>query len=49
MESTINQNGEIYQYTYDEMGRIVSLNDHYYLRFEETTDEGEKLPTWSIT
>lgn len=44
LETTIIQEGEVFQNTFDEMGRIVSMNNNYYLRFVETNQEME-IPT----
>lgn len=35
METTIAQNNEIYRHSFEEMGRVLELNGHYYIRFEE--------------
>lgn len=44
LETRIIQEGEVFQNTFDEMGRIVSVNNNYYLRFVETNEAGE-IPT----
>ncbi|MDN6195155.1 MAG: DUF1934 domain-containing protein [Atopostipes suicloacalis] len=44
LETTIVQEEKVFRNTFDEMGRIVSMNDHYYLRFVEEDDSG-KIPT----
>lgn len=44
LETTIVQEGKVFKNTFDEMGRIVSMNDHYYLRFVEEDGEN-KIPT----
>lgn len=44
LETTIVQEKEVFKNTFDEMGRIVSMNDNYYLRFVET-DDNNKIPT----
>ncbi len=48
LETFINQNGEVHHHIFDEMGRIVKLNEHYYIRFEET-NQNQQLPKASIT
>ena len=44
LETTIHQEDEVFKNTFDEMGRIVAMNDSYYLRFEEK-DGDSKVPT----
>lgn len=44
LETTIYQEDEVLKNSFDEMGRIVLMNDNYYLRFEET-DGKTKVPT----
>lgn len=44
LETTIAQEGEIFKTSIDEMGRIVLMNNNYYLRFEETKDD-KPVPT----
>ncbi len=44
LETTIFQDEEVFKNSFDEMGRIVLMNDNYYLRFEETADD-QKIPT----
>ena len=44
LETTIFQEEEVFQNAFDEMGRIVSMNDNYYLRFVEKNEE-EEVPT----
>ena len=44
LETTIFQEEDVYQNTFDEMGRIVSMNNNYYLRFVENDGE-EEIPT----
>ena len=44
LETIIVQENEVFRNTFDEMGRIVSMNDNYYLRFVETDEENE-IPT----
>lgn len=44
LETTIIQDEEVFKNSFDEMGRIVYMNDNYYLRFEETQGD-EKTPT----
>ena len=41
LETTIVQEEEVFKHSFDEMGRIVLMNDNYYIRFEEEQD-GEK-------
>lgn len=41
LETTIVQEEEVFKNSFDEMGRIVLMNDNYYLRFEET--EGDEV------
>lgn len=41
LETTIVQEDEVFKNSFDEMGRIVLMNDNYYLRFEETAGEEE--------
>lgn len=36
LETTIVQEEEVFQHSFDEMGRIVAMNDNYYIRYEET-------------
>lgn len=43
LETTIVQEGEVYKHSFDEMGRVVSMNDNYYIRFTES--EGEEAAT----
>ena len=42
LETTIVQEEEVFKHSFDEMGRIVLMNDNYYIRFEEEQD-GEKI------
>ncbi|MDN6161823.1 MAG: DUF1934 domain-containing protein [Atopostipes sp.] len=44
LETIIVQEGEVFRNTFDEMGRIVFMNDNYYLRFVEE-DGDKKIPT----
>lgn len=44
LETTITQEGEVFKHSFDEMGRIVQLNGHYYIRYTEST-EGEEVAT----
>lgn len=39
LETTIFQEGEVFKNSFDEMGRIVEMNGHYYLRFTEPGEE----------
>lgn len=39
LETTIVQEGEVFKHSFDEMGRIVLMNDNYYIRFEENQGE----------
>lgn len=41
LETTIVQEGEVYKHSFDEMGRIVHLNGHYYIRYTESKDAEE--------
>jgi len=41
LETTIVQDEEVFKNSFDEMGRIVLMNDNYYLRFKESNDDGE--------
>ena len=38
LETTIIQEEEVFKHSFDEMGRIVLMNDNYYIRFEEEQD-----------
>lgn len=42
LETTIIQEGEVFKNSFDEMGRIVFMNDNYYLRYKESKDENEE-------
>lgn len=44
LETTIFQGEEVFRNGFDEMGRIVSMNNNYYLRFVEKSEE-EDIPT----
>lgn len=44
LETIIHQEDEVFKNSFDEMGRIVLMNDNYYLRFEENAGE-TKVPT----
>ena len=44
LETTIFQEEEVFQNGFDEMGRIVSMNNNYYLRFVEK-DGVQEVPT----
>lgn len=44
LETTIVQEGEMFKHSYDEMGRIVRMNDHYYIRYVER-DGAEETST----
>lgn len=44
LETTIVQEGEVFKHSFDEMGRIVRMNENYYIRFEEETN-GQKHST----
>lgn len=39
METSYIQNGETHQHSFEEKGRIVYMNNSYYIRFEETHEE----------
>lgn len=41
LETTIVQEGEVFKHSFDEMGRIVHMNDKYYIRYTESKDEEE--------
>ena len=41
LETTIVQEDEVYKHSFDEMGRVVSMNDNYYVRFTESEGEEE--------
>lgn len=45
LETTIVQEEEVFKNSFDEMGRIVLMNDNYYLRFEETKGEDDGVVT----
>lgn len=45
LETTIVQEEEVYKNSFDEMGRIVLMNDNYYLRFKESKGEDEGVAT----
>lgn len=40
METTLHQNGEVNHHQYTETGRLVEMNGCYYVRYEETHEEG---------
>lgn len=40
METSYVQNGETHHHSFEENGRIVYINNNYYIRFEETHEEG---------
>lgn len=44
LETTIVQEEEVFKHSYDEMGRIVRMNDNYYIRYTEVK-EGEEHST----
>lgn len=44
LETIIQQENEFFKNSFDEMGRIVLMNDNYYLRFVEINDD-IKVPT----
>lgn len=48
METIIKQQGEIFRHSFEEMGRIMELNGHYYIRFEESTEDGKASVTIKI-
>lgn len=39
LETTIVQEEEVFKNSFDEMGRIVRMNNNYYLRFKESKEE----------
>ena len=43
MKTETSQAGDINQHIFEEMGRFVEMNGHYYIRFEESYDDG-KVP-----
>jgi uncharacterized beta-barrel protein YwiB (DUF1934 family) len=45
LETTVTQEGEVFKHSFDEMGRIVLMNDNYYLRYKESKAEGEGVAT----
>lgn len=45
LETTIEQEGEVFQHAFDEMGRIVLMNDNYYLRYKESQGDEEGITT----
>lgn len=45
LETTIEQEGEVSQHAFDEMGRIVLMNDNYYLRYKESVENEEGITT----
>ena len=49
LETTIFQEEEVFQNGIDEMGRIVSMNNNYYLRFVEKDGEQEVPTTIKIS
>lgn len=46
LETTIRQEDQVHQHVFEEMGRIVKVNEQYYLRFEE---RGEEESAASVT
>lgn len=44
LETTIVQEEEVYKHSFDEMGRIVEMNEKYYIRFTEGKED-EKVST----
>jgi uncharacterized beta-barrel protein YwiB (DUF1934 family) len=42
LETTIVQEGEVFKHSFDEMGRIVQMNDNYYLRYTESKDNDKE-------
>lgn len=45
LETTIVQEEEVFKNSFDEMGRIVLMNDNYYLRFKESKGEDDGVVT----
>lgn len=41
LETTIVQEGEVFKHSFDEMGRIVHMNNNYYIRYTESKDDEE--------
>lgn len=39
METSYLQNGETFRHSFEESGRVVYMNNSYYIRFEETHEE----------
>jgi len=39
LETTIVQDEEVFKNSFDEMGRIVLMNNNYYLRFKESNED----------
>lgn len=39
METSYLQNGEMHHHSFEESGRVVYINNSYYIRFEETKEE----------
>lgn len=43
METAYEQNGERHHHAFEEIGKVVYMNNNYYIRYEESQD-GEKVP-----
>jgi len=41
LETTIVQDEEVFKNSFDEMGRIVLMNNNYYLRFKESNEDAK--------
>lgn len=44
LETEVDQSGEHTQFIFDLMGQIVTIGDTIYIRYKETTDEGQQVP-----
>ena len=44
LETEVDQGGEHTQFIFDLMGQIVTIGDTIYIRYKETTDEGQQVP-----
>lgn len=45
LETTINQGGKTHHHLFEEEGRMIELNGHYYLRYEESREDTETPPS----
>ncbi|MDN6294065.1 DUF1934 domain-containing protein [Alkalibacterium gilvum] len=48
METSYVQNGESHHHSFEEPGRVVYMNNSYYIRFEEANEEGTIPVTMKI-